>query len=127
MSARDGDGEWRPRRREGGVAGAGEWRMGGGDPGGEEGGGGAVMRVIGGGGDGDGEDEECSGAVVGRLFGLDVAVLIEITRIGTHVNSTTNPTVIGPCVKLMATRRVPIEKFGPSLRQQPCDVYISVI
>jgi hypothetical protein len=99
--------------------------MGGGDPGGEEGGGGAVMRVIGGGG--DGEDEECSGAVVGRLFGLDVAVLIEITRIGTHVNSKTNPTVIGPCVKLMATRRVPSEKFGPSLRQQPCDVYISVL
>lgn len=48
VSARDGDGEWRPRRREGGVAGAGEWRMGGGDSGGEDGGGGAVMRVIGG-------------------------------------------------------------------------------
>lgn len=46
VSARDGDGEWRPRRREGGVAGAGEWRMGGGDSGGEDGGGGAVMRVI---------------------------------------------------------------------------------
>lgn len=58
VSARDGDGEWRPRRREGGVSGAGEWRMGGGDPGGEDGGGGAVMRVIGG-----DEDDECSGTV----------------------------------------------------------------
>lgn len=47
VSARDGDGEWR-RWRESGVAGVGEWRIGGGDSGGEDGGGGAVMRVIGG-------------------------------------------------------------------------------
>lgn len=60
MSARDGDGEW--RWREGGVAWAGEWRMGGGDPGGEDGGGGAVNRVIG------DEEVECSGG--GRVRGF---------------------------------------------------------
>lgn len=58
VRARDGDGEWRPRRREVGVAGAGKWRMGGGDPGGEDGGGGAVMRVIG--GDDKGQVLKCS-------------------------------------------------------------------
>ena len=61
VSARDGDGEWRPRRRDSGVAGAGEWRMGGGDPGGEDGGGGAVMRVI------DGDEGECSGTVGSKM------------------------------------------------------------
>jgi hypothetical protein len=45
VSARDGDGEW--RRREGGVAGAGERRAGGGESGGEGESSGAVMRVIG--------------------------------------------------------------------------------
>jgi hypothetical protein len=45
VSARDGDGEW--RRREGGVAGAGERRTGGGESGGEGDSSGAVMRVIG--------------------------------------------------------------------------------
>ena len=64
VSARDGDGEWRPRRRESGVAGAGEWRMGGGDPGGEDGGGGAVMRVI------DGDEGECRGTVGRKQNGV---------------------------------------------------------
>ena len=59
VSARDGDGEW--RRREGGVAGAGERRTGGGESGGEGDSSGAVMRVI-----GDEVALRCrSGAVVG--------------------------------------------------------------
>lgn len=99
VSAREGDGEWRPRRREGGVAGAGEWRMGGGDPGGEDGGGGAVMRVIG----GDESAVERSGREQGG-FGLDLELPIEALSKRTKK--------AGPIATYF--RDGPIEKIGPN-------------
>ena len=105
VRARDGEGEWRPRRREGGVAGAGEWRMGCGDPGGEDGGGSAVMRVIGG-----DEDDECSGNGREQVIwdGVTVLIGLRLSKMG-HTSQSNKPScVIGPSIKPKTTHQGPI-------------------